>query len=233
MSLSFPNLVLPSAGLGWNFAKRSKFSTIVQMPQSMRHPASSTLQKSVIYELELSFNGLANQGTTYADDAQYIQDFYEANRGGYGWFLFDPSQYNLANMSVAQIPATGAYPQCNGFFAVGDGVTTSFPLWRSGNPLGSTTLTPLELIQNVTLLGGIYANGVAVAGSGYALTSLGAPPNGGAWITFTTAPASGAVLSWAGSYSYLCRFADDLLDMNELLHQLWELKSLKLETINL
>ena len=74
----------------------------------MRHPASATLQTSVIYELELSFNGLCNQGTAYADDAQYLQDFYEACRGGYGWFLFDPSQYSLANMSVAQVPATGA-----------------------------------------------------------------------------------------------------------------------------
>jgi len=69
MSLSFPNLVLPNAGLGWNFAKRSKFSTIVQTPQSMRHPASATLQTSVIYELELTFNGLCNVGTSYADDA--------------------------------------------------------------------------------------------------------------------------------------------------------------------
>ncbi len=233
MSLSFPNLVLPSAGLGWNFARRSKFSTIVQTPQSMHHPAVATLQKGVIYELELAFNGVANQGTTYADDAQYIQDFFEANRGGYGWFLFDPSQYHLANMTVAQIPATGAYPQRNGYFATGDGATTSFPLWRSGTALSATTLTRLELIQNVTLLTGIYSNGVAVPTADYTVTSLGAPPQGGAWVTFTTAPASGVILSWAGNYSYLCRFGDDVLDMTELLYQLWDLKSLKLETINL
>jgi hypothetical protein len=233
MSLSFPNLVLPSAGLGWQFAKRSKYSTTVQTPKSMRHPASATLQTSVIYELELSFNGLCNQGTAYADDAQYIQDFYEACRGGYGWFLFDPSQYSLANMSVAQVPATGAIPQCNGFFAVGDGVTTSFPLWRSGIPFGATTLTLLELIQNITLLVGIYANGTVVSGSAYTVASLTAPPQGGAWVTFNTAPAAGVVLSWAGNYSYLCKFDEDLLDMNELLYQLWELESLKLETINL
>ena len=233
MTLNFPNLELPSAGLGWNFARRSKFATTTQTPQSMRHPASATLQTGVIYELELSFSGLCNVGTSYADDAQYLQDFFEACRGGYGWFTFDPSQYNLTSMAISAIPATGAYPQRNGFFAIGDGVTTSFPLWRSGTPFGASTLTQLELIQNVTELTGIYVNGVALATADYTVSSLGAPPQGGAWVTFSTAPAAGAVLSWAGNYSYLCGFSDDLLDMNVLLYQLWEVKSLKMETINL
>jgi len=136
-------------------------------------------------------------------------------------------------MSVAQVPSSGSAPQRNGFFAIADGVTTTFPLWRSGTPLGTTTLTQLELIQNVTLLGGIYENGTLIPAAAYALSNLGAPPQGGAWITFTAAPPLGTVLSWAGSYSYLCKFDEDLLDMNELLYQLWELKSLKLETINL
>jgi hypothetical protein len=217
MSLSFPNLVLPTC-VGWDFAKRSKFSTILQTPQSMRHPVSATLQTSVIYELELSYEFLKNAGRTYADDMRYVQDFYEACRGGYGWFTFDPSQYWLDVMSVEQIPSSGAYPQRNGFFAVGDGVTTAFPLWRSGTPFGPTTLTQLELIQNVTLLDGIYSNGTLISSSTYALANLGAPPHGGAWVTFNTAPASGVVLSWAGNYSYLCRFSEDELDTNEFMY---------------
>lgn len=232
MPLSFPSLALPAC-VAWNFAKRSKFSSTRQTPQSMRHPAAATLQTGVIYELELAYEFLKNVGRSYADDMQYVQDFYEGCRGGYGWFTFDPSQLSLTNMSVAQVPASGGYPQRNGFFAVGDGVTTAFQLWRSGISFGATTLTPLEMIQNVTLLGGIYANGVVVPGANYALTNLGAPPQGGAWVTFTTAPASGAVLSWSGNYSYLCRFADDVLDVNEFMYQFWELKSLKLETVNL
>jgi hypothetical protein len=232
MSLSFPNLVLPTC-VGWSFAKRSKFSTIQQTPQSMRHPASATLQTSVIYELEMTYEFLKNAGRTYADDMRYLQDFYEACRGGYGWFTFDPSQYNLDVMSVAQIPASGSYPQRNGFFAIGDGVTTAFPLWRSGTPFGPTTLTQLELIQNITLLTGIYSNGTLVSSSAYTVASLGAPPQGGAYVTFTAAPVSGAVLSWAGDYSYLCHFSDDVLDPEEFMYQFWELKSLKLETINL
>lgn len=223
MSLSFPNLVLPSAGLGWAFAKRSKYSTIVQTPQSMRRPAVATLQKGVIYELELSFNGLCNQGTTFSDDAAYIQEFYEANRGGYGWFTFDPSQYNLSKMSVTQ----DSTKLSNGFFGTGDGVTTAFPLWRSTSALGSGLVTLCEMIQNVTLLAGVYQGGTLVASSGYTLSSFPAV------VTFTAAPPNGVALTWSGNYSYLCRFSEDTLDMDELLYQLWELKSLKLETVNL
>ena len=228
MPLSFPNLVLPSC-VGWNFAKRSKFSSILQTPQSARHPAAATLQAGVIYELELTYEFLKNQGLTYLDDLAYIQNFYEACRGGYGWFTFDPSQLNLDVMNVVHDTTMLR----NGFFGLGDGVTTSFQLWRSTSVLGNGTVTFCEMIQNCPFVPAIYVNGTAIARSGYSVTSLGAPPQGGAWVTFTAAPASGAALAWEGTYTYLCRFADDVLDTNEFMYQLWELKSLKLETINL
>ncbi len=228
MSLSFPNLVLPSS-VGWDFAKRSKFSTIQQTPQSMRHPASATLQVGVIYELELTWEFLKNGTNLFTDDVSYIQSFFEACKGGYAWFTFDPSQFNLDTMAVAP----GFTANRNGFFALGDGVTTSFPLWRSTGVFGGGIVTRCELIQNVTDMAGIYIGTTLISPSSYTLTNLGAPPQGGAWVTFTTPPTAGAALSWAGSYSYLCKFAEDVLDMNEFMYQFWELKSLKLETINL
>jgi len=223
MSLSFPNLALPSGGLDWNFGRRSKFSTIIQTPQSQRRPATATLQKGVIYELDLNFNGLANVGSTYADDAAYLQEFYEACRGGYGFFTFDPSAYHLASMSVVH----DTTQLSNGYFGVGDGSTTAFPLWRSTSAFGGGNVSLCELIQNVTLLSGVYVNGSLISAGSYALSNFPAA------ITFTTPPGAGAVLAWEGNYSYLCRFSEDLLDMNELVYQLWELKSLKLDTINL
>ncbi len=228
MCRSFPNLSLPAC-VTWDFAKRSKYSTILQTPQSQRHPAAATLQQSVIYELELSYEFLKNKGITYSDDMAYLQEFYEAVRGGYGWFTFDPSQLNLCSMSVVQ----DVTKLRNGFFGVGDGVSTAFPLWRSTSALGGGTVTRCELIQNVTLLAGVYENGVLVPSGGYMLANRGAPPQGGAWITFTAAPPLGATLTWAGNYSYLCKFSEDMLELNEFLYQFWELKSLKLDTINL
>lgn len=222
MSLSFPNLALPTC-VAWDFAKRSKYSTILQTPQSQRHPAAATLQKGVIYELELSYEFLKNKGLTYSDDMAYIEDFFEACRGGYGWFTFDPSQLNLCSMSVVEDPTKLR----NGFFGIGDGSTKTFPLWRSTSALGNSTATCCELIQKVTLLGGVYQNGVVIPSAGYSLANFPAQ------ITFTAAPPTGTVLTWAGTYSYLCKFSEDLLDLNEFLYQFWELKSLKLDTINL
>jgi hypothetical protein len=207
----------------WNFVKRSQYSTTIQRPQTMRRPASATMQQSVIYELELTYEFLKNKGLSYADDVAYLQGFYEACRGGFGWFTFDPSQYNLDSMSVVQ----DTTKLRNGFFAIGDGVTTTFPLWRSTAVFGGGTVTLVELMQNITLLAGIYSNGTLVSPANYTLTNFPAQ------VTFNTAPAAGVSLAWAGNYSYLCRFAEDTLELEEFAYQFWELKSLKLETINL
>lgn len=220
MSLSFPSLVLPK-GLGWNFIKAPKFMTEDQIPQSLRHPASYSLQQSVLYDLELNFNYLKNRGVTFTDDANYLMNFYEACRGRLQWFTLDPNQFNLAAMSVTQ-----DYSQLvNGFSGLTDGVTTAFPLWRSTTALGAGNVTLCEAIQNVTGLYGVYLNGVLQSTSAYTLTNFPAT------ITFTSAPAASLNLAWAGTYSYLCRFAADVLSFNEFMYQLWELKSCKLETV--
>jgi hypothetical protein len=229
MSLSFPNLVLPNC-VGWSYDVESRFSTIAQRPKSQGHVASATLQQSVVYGLDLTYEFLGNTGITYADDMTYVQAFYEACKGGFGWFTWDPSVLGSAagklyNMSVAHVPAAPPFPLRNGFFAIGDGATKTFPLWRSTSVFGSGTLQTLELIQNVTLLAGVYSNGTLVSPAGYSQTNFPAQ------ITFTAAPAAGVVLSWEGNYSYLCRFAEDTLGLSEFMYQLWELKALKLETV--
>ena len=220
--MSFPNLTLPR-GLGWNYKKSPKYSTIMQVPQSMRHPAVATLQQGVIYEFELVFNYLKVAGVTTANDVAYLQAFYEALRGGYGWFTFDPSQYNLDTLSVSQ----DITQIVNGFSGVGDGVTTVFPLWRSTSALGGGSVTFCEMIQNVTGLFGVYVNGVLQSFGSFTQTNFPAS------ITFSVAPPANQVVSWNGTYNYLCRFDEDQLDFNEFMYQLWELKSLRLESINL
>ena len=76
-------------------------------------------------------------------------------------------------------------------FGTGDGTTTVFQLTRSLGgivcPVFCTTGTPE-----------IYSNGTLVA-SGYSINSYGQ-------VTFTTAPASGAVLTWTGTFNWYCRF---------------------------
>jgi uncharacterized protein (TIGR02217 family) len=222
MTLSFPKLILPK-GVTWGYKKSPKYATLEQMPFSMRHPAVANLQISTIWQFELTWNYLKQKGVTTSNDLQYFMEFYEAMRGGFGWFTFDPSQYNFEDLSVTQ-----DYTQLkNGFFGIGDGVTTTFQLWRSTSALGSGNVTLCEMIQNITGLYGVYVNGALVSPSTYTTSNFPAT------IVFNTAPASGANLAWNGTYSYLCRFLEDTIQFEEFVYQLWTLKSLQLESVNL
>lgn len=216
MSFVPPLIALPK-GLGWSYTLSPKFSTISQVPQSGRHPAQATLQESTIFELELTFDYLQLAGY------QYLKEFYEAMRGSYGFFLFDPSQFDLDTLAVTE----DITQPSNGFIGQGDGTTKVFAMWRSSSVLGGGTVTQLERIQNITLLTGVFLNGVLQATSSYTQANLPSQ------ITFTTAPAAGANISWAGNYSYLVHFSEDTADFEEFMFQIYKMKSLKLETINL
>ena len=221
---TYPIFSLPM-GITWQYKKTARFNNVRQDPQSGRHPAVATVQQGVLYEFELNWNYLKQKGVTTSNDIQYMQEFYEANGGGFGLFQFDPSIRNLEDLSITH----DYYQLKNGFCGNGDGVKTSFPMWRSTNalgaPSGSQLATFCERIQNVTGLYGVYVGGVMADWSTFTQTNFPAT------LTFHTPP-SGAI-SWEGTYSYLCQFAEDTQDFDEFLFQLWELKSLKLETINL
>lgn len=95
-------------------------------------------------------------------------------------------------------------------FGTGDGATHSFPV---SNACG--------LIQN--FLTGGSAPTFQVAGTPTTPASLA---NG--IVTFTTAPADGAALTWSGKYYYRCRFLDDQWgDLTQELPHLWSNHALK------
>ncbi|MBQ0934654.1 DUF2460 domain-containing protein [Ideonella paludis] len=49
-------------------------------------------------------------------------------------------------------------------------------------------------------------------------------------LTFATAPAAGAALTWTGRYFWRVRFLQDQLELNEFMRQLFELKSMEFIT---
>jgi uncharacterized protein (TIGR02217 family) len=97
--------------------------------------------------------------------------------------------------------------------AVGDGTTTVFPLVRT---LGSY----IEPVGGVNSVAGVFLNG-ARQSTGFTL--------GPTAVTFAAAPAIGAVVSADFSFYYLVRFADDTLEFNNFMHQLWEAQTVKLK----
>lgn len=98
-------------------------------------------------------------------------------------------------------------------FGVGDGVTKTFQLVRS---FGGFT----EPVQNVNAITNIKVATVAKSSpADYTIDANGL-------VTFAAAPASGAALTWTGSYYYRVRFLHDAAEFNEFMQNLHELKKL-------
>ena len=94
-------------------------------------------------------------------------------------------------------------------FGTGDGTTTSFQAMRT------TTIGGLSFAEPVRGFNGaptVYVNGTAT--TAFTVNALGV-------ITFTSAPAVGAALTWSGQFFYLCRFVNDTLDLKQMMKGLW------------
>ena len=90
------------------------------------------------------------------------------------------------------------------------------------------TLGPFQLVRTfggftepVFLTNGtpnIYVNGVLTAPA--SISAYGA-------VTFASAPALGAALTWTGAFYWPCRFDDDEMDYEQMMQLIWTTKSLK------
>lgn len=99
-------------------------------------------------------------------------------------------------------------------FGVGDGSTLTFQLVRS---LGG-------FVEPVYALNGtptIYVNGTPTTPASISATGL---------VTFSAAPAAAAAITWTGSFYWRCRFADDSLEFEKFMAQLWAAKKVVLMT---
>lgn len=99
-------------------------------------------------------------------------------------------------------------------FGTGDGATTAFQLVRT---LGGFT-EPVFLLNGAP---SIYVNSTLTAPasiSGYGV------------VNFSSAPASGAALTWSGSFYWPCRFDEDVTQFENNLSGFFRLSSLKFST---
>ena len=105
----------------------------------------------------------------------------------------------------------------NTSFGAGDGSTTAFQLTRS---MGGFT----EPIQNLNSAPTIYINGTPT--TAYTMGSTGI-------VTFASAPAAGAALTWSGTYYFRCRFMDDITEFEQFALNLWQLKKIQFQSVKL
>jgi len=99
------------------------------------------------------------------------------------------------------------YQATNQSFGTGDGVNKIFSLVSTWGGF-------VQPVRNIKTIGSITVNGTAT--SAYTIGTTGL-------ITFTAAPALGAVLRWTGEYYHRCRFADDTLSPRQFMQDIWEL----------
>ncbi|MDD5247815.1 MAG: DUF2460 domain-containing protein [Rhodocyclaceae bacterium] len=97
----------------------------------------------------------------------------------------------------------------------GDGATKSFQLVRQM----AGFVEPVKELNGAPQL---FVNGVATSAF-----SLGT----GGVVTFNTAPANGAALTWSGNFYFRVHFEKDLAEFENFLYQLWALKKLEIASV--
>lgn len=102
-------------------------------------------------------------------------------------------------------------------FAIGDGATTAFQLIRSFGGFA-------EPVQSPNVITNIEINGTP--SSSY---SLGA----GGIVNFATAPGAGTVLTWTGTFYWMCKFDDDVAEFSQFNSTMYEMKKLSFTTVKL
>jgi uncharacterized protein (TIGR02217 family) len=140
-----------------------------------------------------------------ADQAQFW-GFYNQCYGGYDTFLFDDKADDFAQGQQ---------------LGIGDGTTTQFQLVRS---YGGLFVEPRLDIQQ-TPAPNIYLNGV-LQSSGYSISYF----NSGI-VTFTTAPASGVVITADFYFYWRVRFKEDQLAIDLIYQGLANLKKVTIAQV--
>lgn len=198
-------LFLPAlAGQGWAVHKRPTFATRVASHVSGRE-VRTALFAQTLYEFELTYDALVSSSAPALAGAgtsslQALLGFYLACQGKLGTFLYvDPTDSVATNQVVG----------------TGDGATSTFTLQRT---LGAFS----EPVSWVTVVNGVFINGVLQSGWTLAAPNL---------LTLPSAPASGTIVTASFAYAFVCRFLDDQQDFENIMSGLWQLQSLKFRSV--
>jgi len=189
-------------GMSFTVNKGPSWNTITKQAASGRQVRVS-LQSSPIWKFKLAFEYLRDRSAA-TSDVQNLWAFFNSVNGQFGEFYFlDPYDNAVSAQHIG----------------VGDGATTSFQLNRT---VGGNTAYPwVEAVYGVVGAPEVFVNGVPAAAT---LGQLGV-------ITFATAPASGAVISWTGQFMFLCHFTQDDVQPSQMVAGLWSLDGLTFESL--
>lgn len=152
------------------------------------------------YRYTLSYDVLRDVPTHL--EYRSLFGFFNLMKGGYDTFLFtDADDSSVTDMQ----------------FGVGTGSATAFQLFRTfggfTDPVFDLNGAPVIKVAGVT----------KATPADYSISSTGV-------VTFTSAPANGAALTWTGAFYWRCSFEDDTIDFGKFMNLLWEVKKISFRT---
>jgi hypothetical protein len=191
------------AGLGWSVHKKPVFSTIVASHVSGRE-VRDALYQNPIWQFELTIDGMDSSTSFYPNLGAQSQ------QALLGFFLSCQGQYSTF---LYTDPTDSAVS--NGAIGTGDGTTTTFTFSR----FMGTFFEPVGWVTSVS--------SVEVSGSSVSDWSLVAPN----LLVFTSTPALNAPITATFEFAFQCRFADDDMDFEQFMQNLWRVESVKFQSV--
>lgn len=196
-------LVFPQLpGLAWGMSKKPLWASRVQKSVSGKRQAIGYMSYP-LYQCTLNFNVL--RATLSNNELATLQGFFNKMKGQVDTFKFvDPN--DAAVLTAQQI-------------GVGDGVNKLFQLVRTYGDFVEPVHTP-NVITSLRNAAAAQTNPTH-----YSVSSTGL-------ITFVTAPLSGNVIDWTGTYHWRCAFTQDTIDLiNQDGVDIWKTGKISFETI--
>ena len=215
MSTSVPWSLVKSG-----FKKTPDYNTVKQKTAASRGDAAFSLKPYPTWNFNLDLNAVLGGEWVSGSVLQDFLGCFMACAGGAALFLFtDPNDNTVAlSAGVALNVTPGAAQPME---QVGDGTSKVFQLAR-------TIGQGVDILQNVTITTLMVGSSTMALGTDYSVDDTGV-------VTFVSAPAFNAIITWEGSFQYLCQFAEDTLaglarvNVNSS-GWLWECSSIKFES---
>jgi hypothetical protein len=196
--MSYPVCPTLPISMAKGLHKSPMFNTVFQKVATSRGNSSASLTPFATWSFEWDMDSVqGNEASASSTIAQFL-GLHMACQGRAGLFLFTDGQDNTvayANSGMLDVTAASATPMAS----TGNAVSTKFQLARSMAGIA------WDVIQNVTVTGVKVNGSLKTVTTDYAVSSTGV-------VTFVSAPANAATLTWTGTYQYLCRFDADTVD---------------------
>ena len=157
----------------------------------------TSYQSYPTYSFDLPFSVLRSDAVNH--EWQTLAGFINSMYGATGLFL-----YNDVNDNTVAAQS----------FGTGNGTSVTFQLVRLLGGFAEPVFFP-NVITDIKIAG--------TPSVAYTQPNASNPGS----ITFNTAPANGAALTWDGTFYWACRFDDDTNDFDNFMSKLFEKKSLK------